>query len=180
MNSEQSVKTVLEMAFNITQPELTTLKCGDEMWPLKMGMTKLEPFLMSYCTAIHKLLNITTQINSSVVAVNEDEFEVMYQEHDELDLATFLLIAVDGVDQVLECSEVNNETIDVSQLIQAFSPKNLGIVPGELLDSNRLQQGLISSILKEAGVLPIKTARKIALKMVDNITEQNSLSGPAL
>ncbi|GGB65899.1 hypothetical protein GCM10011607_28270 [Shewanella inventionis] len=181
MNSEQSVKTVFEHAFAITNPALTTLRSGDEVWPLKIGISKLEPFLMSYCTAISSLLNIKTQIKCNVVAVSETSFDVMYEESDELDLASFLLIACDGVEQVLSSSKVANDLVDVSQLVQSFSPKTFGLVVGEMLDSKRLQQGLVSSILKESGVLPIKGSRRVALAMVDSIVESNEkLTGPSL
>ncbi|MBO1897684.1 hypothetical protein HNW13_018255 [Shewanella sp. BF02_Schw] len=181
MESEQSVKSLLEMAFNIVNPNLTSFQINDELWPIKLGIKKLEPFIMSYSQAVNSLLNIQTQVNSIVYAASDSEFGVKYEECELFDKGTFLLIACDAVDQVLSCSSVNENCLDVSILINEFNPKNLDLSVGEVLDNKKLKQGLISSILNESGVLQTGASRKVAQNVIDEFDiEQNKTPGPSL
>jgi|TARA_R110002050_G_scaffold187010_1_gene321354 hypothetical protein len=181
MESEQSVKSLLELAFNIVNPNLTSFQINDELWPIKLGIKKLEPFIMSYSQAVSSLLNIQTQVNSIVYATSDLEFDVKYEECELFDKGTFLLIACDAVDQIFNCSSVIENCLDVSVLINEFNPRNLELSEGEVLDNKKLKQGLISSILNESGLLETSSARKVAQNLVDETNvEQTKTPGPSL
>jgi hypothetical protein len=169
MNSEQSVRQVFEHAFSIAMPDLNQISSNESVWPVKYGFTILEPFLMSYCGAVCQLLNLTNQINPLVISIDEKSFCVKYDEVEHLDSGAFLLVALEGVKQLIDASIVSKNNLDVSLLMNAFTPKNFGLEKGEILDLKKIQQGLVSAALKEAGVLSVAASRNMTKYIIDDI-----------
>jgi len=181
MESEQSVKSLFETAFKIIAPQVNSLQANDDLWPIKMGISKLEPFMVSYAQAVISLLEINTQVKATIKASSENHFEVHYEDCELFDKGTFLLIACEAAEQVISCSKINGNCLDASLLIKEFNPKNLNLDAGDSLDVKKLKQGLIASILNETGILDIRSARKTSHNLVeDSEVVKVPTAGPTL
>lgn len=172
--SEESVKKMLETAFLISNPDLRGIKNGDSIAPLQQSIDWIAPFHISISNAMCRFIGLPRVVDCEVVASDDEKFEVMYANQDELDKTMLIYMAYEVVKQMESHCKTTSNILDLTEIIQGFTPKTFKLEAGEIMDSKVLEQSILIQSLADTGLF----SRKNSFDLIkSNITEE--LASPA-
>ncbi|MDI5833318.1 hypothetical protein OCF84_20660 (plasmid) [Shewanella xiamenensis] len=157
-------KSIIKKAILISNPELTAVLNGDSLAPMDQAIDWIAPFQSAMSNAIASFTGLPKCFPCEIVAASDDRFELLFDESEgELDQAVAMHIVYEVTQQMIGYGSIKDNTLDITNLLKQFTPKNFGLEAGEILNLKVLEQSLLINALSQTDVFTAENAFELAI-----------------
>lgn len=170
---EELTKDIIKRAILISKHDVTAVLNGDSLAPLSQAVDWIAPFQSAMSNAIASFTGLPKCFPCEVVAASNDRFELIFDESGiEVDQAIAMHIVYEVTQQMMDFGVVKDNTLDVTNLLAKFTPKNFNLQAGEFLNLKVLEQSLLINALSQTNIFSVENAFELA---INDISEFEAL-----